>query len=187
MLLPRLPFDRKVTVGLKDVALKAGVQMTDQPIPGLARRNENSQADSGRCLDSFDHGCECARLHPMASGDQGDRVCVNSSYTGNFSNSHLRDQGSCCFVGNHLAVAIFLALEVHHALVIALFPSPRSFLSNVAMNSGNNMTPLQESACEAVTRPSIMPQEFSFRVFAVRPEDISVTLHFKLLRPALWV
>jgi len=29
MLLPRLPFDRKVTVGLKDVALKAGVQMTD--------------------------------------------------------------------------------------------------------------------------------------------------------------
>jgi len=59
------------------------------------------------------HGREPTRLHAITHGKQRDRIAVDSPSSSRLSNTHREDHLFRRFIGDHLAVAMFLALEVH--------------------------------------------------------------------------
>jgi hypothetical protein len=54
-------------------------------------------------------------------------------------------------IGNHLAIGVFRATEVHHCWIVALFPTPRSFFADIPMTICDNVASSQQSACRAFT------------------------------------
>jgi hypothetical protein len=96
-------------------------------------------SDTPFFVDKFYDALKCDGFHGFTTTDPHDGFAVNVCVARDFSNAYFDNSLSDLVAGDHLAVNVFRASEVHHADVVALLPSARRFLANVPVTIRNNV------------------------------------------------
>jgi hypothetical protein len=82
-----------------------------------------------------------ARFHALTPANQHDGFAVCFRGAGCLPNANFEDSFSEFLIGNRLSVAVFRALEVHHAWVVSLLPSARGLFPDVTVTIRDDMAP----------------------------------------------
>jgi hypothetical protein len=99
------------------------ITLIDPVLSGKRAEPPGVAEGPGLSTDDSPYFCECDGLYGTAPGDQGDGVAMNAGLSRHFPNPHSDNPFSHFFVGNHPAVTVFRAPEIHHADVVALLPT----------------------------------------------------------------